>query len=49
MNITTTLTVVLLGLILLGIAGSAVGNAAKDCADRINERNNATVSAMFGN
>jgi len=49
MNITTTLTVLLIGFILLGSAGSAVYSAAKDCADRINERNNATISAMYGN
>ena len=49
MNITTTIGIVLVGLILLGIAGSAVGTAAKDCADRINDRHTAMVSQLYGN
>ena len=45
----TIIGIVLVGLIFLGMAGSALTSAAKDCADRINERNNATISAMYGN
>ena len=49
MNITTTIGIVLVGLILLGMAGSAVGSAAKDCVDSINARHTAMVSQLFGN
>lgn len=49
MNATTTVTVVFIGLLCILTAGSAVYSAAKGCADRINERNNATIEAMFGN
>jgi len=41
--------IVLVALILLGMAGSAVGKAAADCRDRIEARQNAVYSQMFGN
>ena len=45
----TILGIVLVGLIFLGMAGTALTNAAKDCADRVNQRSEAVASQLYGN
>jgi len=49
MQPSTTIGIVFVVLIFLAMAGSALSDAARDCAERINQRSEAVASQLYGN
>lgn len=49
MQPSTTVGIVLVILIFLGLAGSALSDAAKECAERIKHRSEVVASQLCGN
>ncbi len=49
MQPSTTVGIMFVVLIFLAMAGSALFDAAKDCAERINQRGEVVASQLYGN
>jgi hypothetical protein len=49
MQPSTTIGIVFVALIFLGLAGSALSDAARDCVERINHRSEVVASQLYGN